>query len=158
MTLSSTPEYKIWDNIKQRCLNPNHPAFKDYGGRGISIHPSWALSFAEFRANLVATIGLRPVGAFTLDRTNNSAGYVPGNLRWATQAQQCSNKRNSSPTSNRVQFECDEAWRRQVKAYSALNGVSISAVCVEAISLYLELHPSQGIVIEHRETFGGKRS
>lgn len=31
--------YKIWWGIKQRILNPNHTAYKNYGGRGITICP-----------------------------------------------------------------------------------------------------------------------
>lgn len=27
--------YRIWAAMKQRCLNPNDAAYKDYGGRGI---------------------------------------------------------------------------------------------------------------------------
>lgn len=26
--------YFVWRNIKSRCLNKNHPQYKDYGGRG----------------------------------------------------------------------------------------------------------------------------
>src|SRR5438477_3540760 len=33
--LSKTPAYISWTEMKQRCLNPQHPAYSDYGGRGI---------------------------------------------------------------------------------------------------------------------------
>ena len=29
------PLYNLWRAIKQRCYNPNHKAYKNYGGRGI---------------------------------------------------------------------------------------------------------------------------
>jgi hypothetical protein len=34
-------EYNIWCGIKSRCFNPNVAAFKNYGGRGISMYAAW---------------------------------------------------------------------------------------------------------------------
>ena len=31
-------EYKAWVGIKQRCFNPRHIRYADYGGRGISVY------------------------------------------------------------------------------------------------------------------------
>ena len=80
------PIYRIWANIKQRCLNPNNPRYKDYGGRGITVCKRW-LSFENFYADL----GDAPEG-LTLDRINNNKGYSPNNVRWVTRAD---NNRNS---------------------------------------------------------------
>src|SRR5215510_10787572 len=30
-------EYVTWNNIKNRCYNPNNNRYKDYGGRGITM-------------------------------------------------------------------------------------------------------------------------
>src|SRR5690348_9888015 len=43
----SNPAYKVWHMMKQRCLNPNHGAYKHYGGRGIQVCPRWE-SFPAF--------------------------------------------------------------------------------------------------------------
>lgn len=32
---TSTRLYVIWKNMRQRCYNSNHPAYKNYGGRGV---------------------------------------------------------------------------------------------------------------------------
>ncbi len=32
-----TPEYDAWRNMRYRCTDPNHHAYKDYGGRGIDV-------------------------------------------------------------------------------------------------------------------------
>jgi hypothetical protein len=32
--MSGTPIYAIWWSMIQRCKDPNHAAFKNYGGRG----------------------------------------------------------------------------------------------------------------------------
>ena len=83
----SSREYRSWRAMKGRCLNPNDPAYKRYGGRGISIDPLW-LSFETFLADM----GARPEGT-TLDRIDNDKGYSPDNCRWATNAQQNRNRR-----------------------------------------------------------------
>ena len=40
--------YTVWGNMKDRCLNLNNHAYKDYGGRGITICNEW-LEFTPFR-------------------------------------------------------------------------------------------------------------
>lgn len=85
--------YRAWTQIKQRCLNPKHPAYPDYGGRGITLHPVWAASYAHFRQDIDRAIGPKPSRLYSLDRINNDSGYVPGNLRWATPAEQNRNTR-----------------------------------------------------------------
>lgn len=78
--------------MKARCLNPKHPRWEYYGGRGITIAPQW-LTFETFLADM----GVRPSGT-TLDRINGAGNYEPGNCRWATRAQQAANRR---PTGRR---------------------------------------------------------
>lgn len=75
----------------QRCTNPKNHAFRDYGGRGITVSPLWKGrgGFARFLAHT----GERPDGC-TLDRIDNSRGYEPGNVRWATLSQQQNNRRD----------------------------------------------------------------
>src|SRR5512139_3737195 len=34
-------EYAVWANMKDRCLNPNCPSFKNYGARGITVCKRW---------------------------------------------------------------------------------------------------------------------
>ena len=35
--------YKSWDAMWQRVTNPKNIGYKNYGGRGITIHPEWGL-------------------------------------------------------------------------------------------------------------------
>lgn len=83
-----TPEYRAWNNMRQRCLNSEHPDFKDYGGRGISISSTYD-NFEEF----LNDIGPKPGPNYSLDRIDNNWDYEPGNCRWATGTQQQLNKR-----------------------------------------------------------------
>jgi hypothetical protein len=83
--------YRVWTGIKQRCNNPKTPRYHDYGGRGITIHPS----FNSFEA-FYAEVGNPPTFGHTLDRVDNDRGYEPGNLRWATRQEQSLNRRDNN--------------------------------------------------------------
>jgi hypothetical protein len=78
--MSHSPERYSWNSMVQRCCNENNPAYPRYGGRGITIHPEWVLSFSAF----LSYMGPRPSAAHSLDRIDNDKGYEPGNVRWAT--------------------------------------------------------------------------
>lgn len=88
--LSRTPTHNTWVNMIQRCTNPNHTFFAEYGGRGISVCARWRDSFAAFLADM----GERPEGT-TLDRIDNNGHYEPQNCRWATPTTQVRNSRRS---------------------------------------------------------------
>jgi hypothetical protein len=89
--LRGSPEYVAWNNMLQRCTNPNHPQYSDYGGRGIKVTSSWIDSFTTFYAEM----GPRPSPRHSLDRENNELGYNKNNCRWATPEEQASNKRST---------------------------------------------------------------
>jgi hypothetical protein len=82
------PEYQIWADLKYRCKNPRHKHFKDYGGRGITYHPSWEI-FDQFYIDM----GNKPGTKYSLDRIDNSLGYSKENCRWATLITQLLNRR-----------------------------------------------------------------
>ncbi len=74
--LSNTPEYKCWQQIKARCLNPNHQSYPEYGGRGVTVFEGWVADFGLFLEH----VGKRPSQEFWLDRLDNNRGYEPGNV------------------------------------------------------------------------------
>lgn len=87
-----TRTYTSWDNMVQRCTNPNRPEYKHYGGRGITICQKWR-TFENFYSDM----GDRPNNR-SLDRINNDGNYEPDNCRWATRSQQVSNRRKYKRT------------------------------------------------------------
>lgn len=82
-----SPTYISWTRMLSRCHDPNLDNYKHYGGRGITVCERW-LSFENFLADM----GERPANR-SIDRINNDGNYEPGNCRWATSAEQHSNKR-----------------------------------------------------------------
>ncbi len=87
--MKGSPEWNAWRNAKFRCTNPKSPDWDDYGGRGIKMAKRWLTSFEAFYAH----IGARPSALHSLDRIDNDRGYMPGNVRWATKAEQNKNRR-----------------------------------------------------------------
>lgn len=85
---AGTPEYNTWLNIKQRCHNPNHPRYPDWGGKGITVCQRWLDSFPDFLSDM----GARPSADHSIDRKDNAIGYEPSNCRWATKREQSENR------------------------------------------------------------------
>ena len=87
---SAHPLYAVWRSMLDRCSLPTHHAWRNYGGRGITVCERWK-SFPDFFADVSPTYA----PGLTLDRENNEGNYEPSNCRWATRAQQTSNMRSN---------------------------------------------------------------
>ena len=93
------PLYSLWINIRERCHNPNHPRFTDYGGRGITVYHEWDSSFEIFLDYILNELGERPPliegydRYWSIDRIDNAKGYEPDNIRWSDPTTQKLNQR-----------------------------------------------------------------
>lgn len=108
--VKSLPEYRVWASMRARCLTSTHPAYASYGGRGITVCDRWRDSFAAFLEDM----GRRPGPDHSLDRIDNDGPYAPGNCRWATMAQQGSNRRTNRFVEFRGERLTIAAWARRI--------------------------------------------
>lgn len=98
--------YNSWCNMKQRCLNPNHPKYKNYGGRGIKVCNEWLTSsgFFEWALSNGWKEGLQ------IDRIDNDGDYCPDNCRWVGISENSRKKRTT-----KISFEQAKEIRRRVQ-------------------------------------------
>lgn len=99
--------YRSFTMMLERCYNPKHVSYKDYGGRGIHVFDRWLpahqddpdkdLGPSKIQAfeRFLADVGKRPDKKHTLDRIDANGHYVPGNVRWSTHKEQGVNKRGT---------------------------------------------------------------
>ena len=87
--------YRTWANMKARCLNPNKPNYKNYGGRGIAVCAEWANDFVRFRDWALAA-GYRD--DLTIERIDVNGNYEPSNCAWIPLTEQARNKRTRNAT------------------------------------------------------------
>ena len=82
---------KVLYGIRERCNNPNHKEYKNYGGRGIKVCEEWdnLNNFREWALNSGYREGL------TIDRINVNGNYEPNNCRWVSMKVQQNNRRNN---------------------------------------------------------------
>jgi hypothetical protein len=90
-----SPTYHSWQAMVRRCTDPNHTSWRYYGGRDepITVCDRWRDSFEAFLADM----GERTAGT-SIDRIDVNGNYEPGNVRYATPAQQACNRRPRSKT------------------------------------------------------------
>jgi hypothetical protein len=83
----TSPEYRSWQMMRNRCLNLNSKDAKYYSLRGITIDPRWN-NFVYFLADM----GRRPQPTDTLERKEGDKGYCKSNCEWATRQKQSRNR------------------------------------------------------------------
>lgn len=106
--LSKTREHRIWRGMIQRCTNPDNPAWKDYGERGITICKRW-MKFTNFLEDM----GKCPA-RLTIERKNNDKGYSKANCKWGTRSEQSNNTRASRKISHAGQIMTVAQWARKL--------------------------------------------
>lgn len=88
--LSKTRLYRIWVNMHRRCEYEKNGGYSYCGAKGITVCEEWK-SFEPFRDWALAN---GYTDNLTIDRIDNSIGYMPSNCRWVTMKAQENNRRN----------------------------------------------------------------
>lgn len=86
----NTRLYRIWQAMYARCYIRTTPAYKNYGGRGITICTEWLKDFQAFY-DWAMQSGYND--NLTIDRVNVNGNYEPFNCRWITKEEQARNTR-----------------------------------------------------------------
>lgn len=115
--MTGSPEYKSWQKMKERCLNPKSNRFEYYGGKGVTICKEWKNSFMAFYKDM----GHKPNLWSQIDRRKTSGNYEPGNCRWTTAAENSQNR-----TSTRANPDIVKEIRIRVE-----NGETQISICKE---------------------------
>ena len=77
---SKTRIWAIWEDMHQRCENPNHKAYEVYGMRGVIICDAWY----DFNNFLEWANASGYDDNLTLDRMDPDGMYEPNNCRWVS--------------------------------------------------------------------------
>jgi hypothetical protein len=93
------PLYSRWLSTTQRCRNPKHVSYRNYGAKGITLADD-LVSFEAYRDYVTDLPGYDPING-SLDRIDGKLGYEKGNLRWTTYSVQIANQLNSGKGLNR---------------------------------------------------------
>lgn len=83
--------YDVWRLMLRRCLDPRLQHYAYYGGRGISVCPSWQ-EFEPFR-DWALENGY--VEGLQLDREDPQGDYTPENCRFVTRSENMRNTRRA---------------------------------------------------------------
>lgn len=91
-SMSNTRLYNTWNNMKDRCFNPNSTFYSDYGGRGIKVCDEWMYVFQTFY-DWAISHGYHE--GLTIERVDVNGDYCPENCTWIPFELQARNKRNT---------------------------------------------------------------
>jgi hypothetical protein len=104
--MSESKIYNIWGKMRRRCSLKSDKAYKFYGERGIKVCKRW-----QTFVNFFADMGHCPEGK-SLERKNNMRGYSPSNCVWASDAEQCRNRRSNVFVSHNGKKMCLQDWAK----------------------------------------------
>lgn len=131
------------EGIIERCANPNHIAYKKYGGRGITVCQEWIDSPQAFVDWALAN-GFSP--ELQIDRIDNDKGYSPDNCRWVTARENMRNRSNSviTPTiagQAKFLYQVEEITIQDIADYFGINKSTMANVLTPNTNKWTDIEP-----------------
>lgn len=115
--MAETKPWYVWSHMLQRCQSPTNPAYRHYGGRGITVCERWQ-TFENFYTDM----GDPPDG-MSIDRIDVNGNYEPSNCRWATPTEQSNNRRSNTYLTAFGKSQTIAQWSRET-------GIKQPTICV----------------------------
>ena len=118
--------FTTWNAMMNRCLNPDNHAYKDYGGRGITVCDEWkdVKKFVDWAKKSGYQKGL------SIERIDVNGNYEPKNCKWIPRSEQALNTRKTvylfhngkkiplAKTARELGVSPNLAWHRWKRAMS----------------------------------------
>lgn len=132
--LSKHRLYGTWSSMINRCNNKDNHAYKDYGGRGISVCERW-LNVANFIEDMYPSYQY----GLSIDRINVNGNYEPDNCRWADKRTQTRNTRKLVSKNTTGYRGINISGKKYISRISTDNGrvyLGIFETAIEAAKAY----------------------
>lgn len=107
--------YGVWGSMRQRCNDPNHPAYQYYGGKGVAVCPEWD-DFECFEAWAMSSgynVNAKPHEC-TIDRIDNDGDYCPDNCRWVNSTVQSNNQQSNVLITFSGKTQTRAQWAKEI--------------------------------------------
>lgn len=136
--LRKTRLYGIWCKMKDRCLREKNPAYKWYGGRGITICKEWLDDFTNFYNWSMQNFY---DDNLSIDRIDVNGNYEPDNCRWIPLEEQALNTRNTKFLTYKGETKTVSEWCEitGIKKTTMLNRIRLGFTPEECIELPIHI-------------------
>lgn len=93
---TNSSEWSSYKNMRLRCYDPKHRAYKWYGERGVKVCDRWMETPYGF-LNMIDDLGEKPTPKHQIDRIDEDKDYSPENCVWSSHKDnQYRRKKNSN--------------------------------------------------------------
>jgi hypothetical protein len=121
--------------MRERCLNPDNAAYRNYGGKGITIYGTWRDAMTGFPAFVAWAKDQGYEPGLSIDRIDPDDDYRPANCRWIT-------KRENLLRAGRMLDDEDENRMTALRARTSQSVADIIELALDAFLPPLEGTPS----------------
>lgn len=101
--------WDTWRSMHKRCKDQRTNGYKNYGGSGITVHPSW-----DDYSTFLSDMGYKPHKKSQLDRIDPSLGYCKENCRWVSAKENVANKHSTIMLEFEGEVMCKLDWSKRV--------------------------------------------